>query len=78
MAADLDIALLENVQQPYLDTFRQVRQLVNGKDAAISMGNQTEVQGFLVGEVAALGDFDWVDFANQISDGNVGCRELSP
>src|SRR3990172_10018913 len=43
VAADLDVALLHDVQQPHLDALRQVRQLVDAEDAAVVAGDQAVV-----------------------------------
>ena len=48
-AADLHVPLLEQVQQPHLNTFGQIRELVDGEDAAVDPRHQTEVQGQLIG-----------------------------
>src|SRR5260370_911759 len=45
---NLHITLFHNIQQTYLNTLCQVRQLVNTEDAAISARNQTVVDGQLI------------------------------
>ncbi len=50
VAADLDVALLHHVQQRDLNAFGQVRQLVDGDDAAVRAGHQTEVDRLRVAE----------------------------
>ena len=75
-AADLDVALLEDVEQADLDPLGEVGQLVDGHDAAIRARDQAVVEGQLVGQVAALGDLDRVDLADEVGDGDVGRREL--
>ena len=76
VAADLDVALLEHVQQADLDALGEVGQLVDGEDAAVGAGHEAVVERELVGEVATLGDLDRVDLADQIGDRGVGRGEL--
>ena len=75
-AADLHVALLEHVQQADLDALGEVGQLVHGEDAAVGAGHEAVVEGELVGEVAALGDLDRVDLADEVGDRGVGGGEL--
>ena len=76
VAADLDVALLEHVQQADLDALREVGELVDREDAAVGARDEAVVDGELVGEVAALGDLDRVDLADQVGDRGVGRGEL--
>ena len=78
VAADLDVALLHDVEQADLDPLGEVGQLVDGEDAAVRARDQAVVDGQLVGEVAALGDLDRVDLADQVGDGDVGVASFSP
>ncbi len=75
-AADLDVALLEHVEQAHLDPLGQVGELVDGEDPPVRPRHQAVVQGQLVGEVAALGDLDGVDLADEVRDGGVGRGQL--
>ena len=75
-AADLDVALLEDVEQADLDPLGQVGQLVDRDDAAVGARDQAVVEGQLVGQVAALGDLDRVDLADEVGDRDVGRRQL--
>ena len=76
MATDLDVALLENVEQPDLNPLGEVGQLVDGEDAPVDSRNQAVVQGQLVAQVAAFRDLDGVDLADQVGDGRVGGGQL--
>ena len=76
IAADLDVALFHDVEQADLDALGQVGQLVDREDAAVGARDQAVVDRQLVGEVAALGDADRVDLADQVGDRDVGRREL--
>ena len=76
MAANLYVSLLEDVEQADLDPLGQVRQFVDGEDAAVDPGHQAEVNGQLVAQVASLGDLDRVDLPDEVGDGDVGRREL--
>ena len=74
--ADLDVALLQDVEQRDLDPFGQVGQLVDRDDAAVGPRDHPVVDRQLVGEVAALGHPDRVDVADQVGDARVGRGEL--
>ena len=76
VAADLHVALLEHVEQADLDALGEVGQLVDGEDAAVGAGHQAVVQRELVGQVAALGDLDRVDLADEVGDRRVGGGQL--
>ena len=76
VAADLDVALLEHVEQRHLDALGQVGQLVDAEDAAVGAGDQAVVHGLGVAQRAALGDLDRVDVADQVADAGVGRRQL--
>ena len=76
VALDLDVLLFHQVEQSDLHLLGQVGQLVDGEDAAIGARDEAVVDGLLVGEVAALGDLDRIDLADQIGHRNVGRRQL--
>ena len=76
VAPDLDVALLEHVQQADLDALGEVGQLVDREDAAVRARHEPVVDRELVGEVAALGDLDRVDLADEVGDRRVGRRQL--
>ena len=76
VAADLDVALFHDVEEADLDALGEVGELVDGEDAAVVARDEAVVDGELVGEVAALGDLDGVDFADEVGDGDVGGGEL--
>ena len=76
VAADLHVALLEHVEQADLDALGEVGQLVDGEDAAVRAGHEAVVQRELVGQVAALGDLDRVDLADEVGDRRVGRGQL--
>ena len=75
-AADLDVALLEDVEQADLDPLGQVGQLVDRHDPAVGPRNQPVVEGQHVGQVAALGHLDRIDLADQVGDRDVRGRQL--
>ena len=76
VAADLDVALLHDVEQADLDALGQVGQLVDAEDAAVGARDQAVVDRQLVGEVAALGHLDRVDLADEVGDGDVRRGQL--
>ena len=76
-AADLDVALLEDVEQADLDPLGEVGQLVDREDPAVRARDQAVVEGQLVAQVAALGDPDRVDLADQVGDRDVRASRAS-
>ena len=76
VAADLDVALLQHVEQRDLDPLGQVGQLVQPEDAAVGARHQAVVHGLGVAEGAALGDLDRVDVADQVTDAGVRGGQL--
>ena len=76
-AADLDVLLLHDVEQAHLDARLQVRQLVDGEDAAVRARDDAEVDHLLVGVGQLLRRrLDGVDVADQVRDGGVRRRQL--
>ena len=76
VAADLDVALLEHVEQRHLDPLGQVGQLVDAEDAAVGARDQAVVDGLRVTQRAALGHLDRVDVADQVADAGVRGGQL--
>ena len=76
VAANLHVAFFEDVEQPHLDPLGEVRQLVDGEDAAVHSGQQAEVERQLVVQAATFGDFDGVHLADEVGDGDVRRGEL--
>ena len=76
VATDLHVAFFEHVQQAHLDALGQIGQLVDGEDAAVHPWQEAEVQRRLVVQIAAFGDLDGIDLADQIGDGDVRRRQL--
>src|SRR6202043_4237765 len=76
VTAYLHVALFEHVQQPHLDPLGEVGQFVDGEDAPVDPRDEPVVQGQLVAQVAALGNFDGVHFADEVGDGGVWRGQL--
>ena len=76
VAADLDVALLHDVQQRHLDALGEIGQLVDGDDSAVTARDEPVVDRLGVAERAALGDLDRVDVADQVGHRRVGRGEL--
>ena len=76
-AADLEVALFEQVQEADLDARREIGQLVDREDAAVGARNDSEVDdlGVGVGEPAGR-RLDRIDVAEQVGDRDVRSREL--
>src|SRR6185503_19805042 len=61
VALNLDVAFMQNVEQADLNLAGQIRQFVDGKDAAVGARQQTVLHGQFVGEVhPGLGGFDGI------------------
>ena len=76
VAADLDVALLHDVEEPDLDALGEIRQLVDGEDAPVRARQHPVVDGQLVAEIASLGHLDRIDLADEVGDGDVGRGQL--
>ena len=76
VALNLHVALLHQVEQAHLDALGQVGQFVDAEDAPVGARHQAVVDGRLVGQVAALGDLDGVNFSDKVGDGYVRRRQL--
>ena len=76
VAADLHVALLHHVEEPDLHALGEIWKLVQREDPPVGPRHQPVVDRELVGEIAALGDLDRVDLADEIGDRDVGRREL--
>jgi hypothetical protein len=76
VAFDLDVLLLHQVEEADLHLLGQVGQLVDGEDAAVRPRDEAVVDRLLVGEVAALGDLDRIDLADEVGHRDVRRREL--
>ena len=72
VAADLHVALFEDVEQPHLHQLVQLRQLVDGEDPAVHPRDQAEVQGLLGRHARAAGQLGRVDLADDV--GELGAR----
>ena len=76
VAADLDVALLHDVEHRHLDALGEVGQLVDRDDAAVRPRDQPVGDGLGIAEAAALGDLDRVDVTDQVGDAGVRGGQL--
>jgi hypothetical protein len=77
IALNLNVALLHDVEQPDLNFPGEVRQFVDGKNAAIRSRQEPIVNGEFVGKIAASASgADRINVANDIGHGYVGSGEL--
>ena len=76
VAAHLDVALLEHVEQRDLDPLGEVGQFVDAEDAAVGTGDEAVVHRLGVAERAPLRDLDRVDVTDEVAHAGVGCRQL--
>ena len=72
IAANLHVALFEDVEQADLHQFIELGQFVHGEDAAMHARNQPEVQGLFGRHAGAAGQFGRIDLANDV--GELGAR----
>ena len=61
IAADLDIALLQNIKQRDLNSFDKIRQLVYCKNSAIRARDQTKMNRLWISQRATFSDFDRIN-----------------
>ena len=76
VAADLDVALLHDVEHRHLDPLGEVGQLVDRDDAAVRARDEAVVDRLRVAERAALGHLHRVDVTDQVGDARVRRGEL--
>jgi hypothetical protein len=76
VAADLDVALLQDVEQRHLDALGEVGELVDRDDPPMRARDHAVVDRQLVGQVPTLGHADRVDVADQVRDARIRGREL--
>ncbi len=77
VALHLNIALLQDVEEPHLNLAGQIGQFVDGEDAAIGARQQAIVHGQFVGQVQSrLCRLDRIDVADDVGDGDVGRGQL--
>ena len=77
VALYLDVAFLQDVEQADLDLAGEVRQLVDGEDAAVGPRQQPVVHRQLAGELQArLRRLDRIDVADHVGDRDVWRRQL--
>ena len=72
VAADLHVALFEDVEQADLHQLVELGQFVHGEDAAVHARDQAEVQGLLGRHAGAAGELGRVDLADDV--GELGAR----
>ena len=72
IAANLHVALFQDVEQPDLHQLVELGQLVHGEDAAMHPRDQAEVERFLGRHARAAGQLGRIDFADHV--GELGSR----
>ena len=68
VSANLHVAFFKHVQQTHLNSFCQVGQFVDRKNAAICAWDKSIVDGEFVAEVTPFSNFDGVNFANEVGN----------
>jgi hypothetical protein len=76
IAADLDVALLQHVEQRDLDPLGEVGQLVDPEDAAVRSGKKAVVHRLGITQQQSLGHLGGVDVAHQVADRRVRGGQL--
>ena len=76
VALNLHIPLLHQVEQPHLNPFRQVGQLVDAENPPVGPRHQPVMNGGFIGQMPPLRNLDGVDLPNQVGNGNVRRRQL--
>ena len=73
---DLHIPLFHQVEQPHLDPFGQVGELVDTEDAPVGARHQAVVNHQFVGQITALGNLDGVDLTDKVGYGDIRGRKF--
>ena len=74
---DLYVAFLHDVEQAYLDLARQIRQFVDGEDAAVGPWQQSVMYCQLAAQfMSAPRRFNRIDVADQVSNRDVRSRQF--
>ena len=77
VALNLDVAFLQDVEQPDLNLAGQIRQLVDRENPPVGPRQQPVMHRQLVRELkTGLRRLDRVDVADHVGNGHVGCRKL--
>src|SRR5204863_9967281 len=76
VAADLDVALFEDVEEADLDQLVQLRQFVDGENAAVHAGDEAEMEGFFGGHAHAAHELGGVDLADDVGEFCAGGEAL--
>ena len=77
IALNLHVAFLHDVEKPDLNFAGQIRQFVDGENAAIGARQQAVVHGQFVGKiVAAARGLDGIHVADDVGNGHVGRGQL--
>ena len=76
IAADLHVALFEDVEQADLHQFVQLGQFVHGENAAVHARNQPEMQRLFGRHARAAGQLRGIDFADDVGELGAGGEPL--
>ena len=77
VALNLNVALLHDVEQTYLDFSGEIRKFIDREDAAIRAGKQSVVNGQLVRKIAPTASgTNRIDIADNVGHGYVRSRKL--
>ena len=77
ISLNLNIAFLHDVEQAHLNFSREVRQFVDGENAAIGARQQPVVHGEFAAEfVSAACRLDGIDIADQVGNRDIGRRQF--
>src|SRR5207302_9707822 len=77
VAFNLNVAFLHDIEKSDLNFPREVRQFVDGEDAAVRVRQKPVVNGEFVREIAAtLRGTNGIDVAEDVRHGDVRCRKF--
>jgi hypothetical protein len=75
-AADLDVALFEDVEEADLDEIVEVGELVHREDAAVHAGDEAKVQSIFGRHACAASELGGVDLADDVGELGARCEAL--
>ena len=76
VAANLDIAFFEDVEESDLDEFIEFREFVHGEKAAVHAWDQSKVEGLFGGHAGAGSEPGGIDFSDDICEASSGCESF--
>src|SRR5262245_58859183 len=63
---DLNVFFLHQIKQTNLDLLSQVREFVDGEDAAVGTRNKTIVDSLFISQIASFGHLDGINLTDEV------------